>query len=210
MGWFVGGPWNEPAMLHPGDAVDSSALIVLLPRRDMAVVVLVNASNELIVPGNPAAISRMERNAVDVLIGAPVETGASVRRFYAIFDGVVALLLAGALVALFRALRDARRRRVPRHRIRAWAAVLARAAATALLLGYPMLTGYGWAAMRAWHLDLALALALVGGVMLAATVARVVWLWRTRAGAARPRPSLPAEELPAPTPPVEAFAGSSR
>ena len=191
MGWFVGGPWNEPALLHPGDAADSSSLMVLLPRRRMAVVTLVNASNELSVPGNPFAVPRMERNAVDVLLGAPVRTGTSVHRFYVIFDLVVALLLATAVMALVRAVRAAKRRRPPRHRRRAMAGVAARAVLAALALGYPMLTGYGWEAMGYWHPDLALALALLGGVTLAATVARAVWLQRSRWAAAREEPAAP-------------------
>ncbi len=193
MGWFVGGPWKEPALLHPGDAADSSSLMVLLPRQDTAVVTLVNASNELVVPGNPYAIPRMQRNVVDVVLGAPVETGTSVFRFYIIFDVLVALFLGAAVVALIRAVRDARRRRTPRHRVRAVAGVPARAALAALVLGYPALIGYGWTGMRYWHPDLALALALVGGVVLATAVTRVVWLVRSRGAESQAPPARPSE-----------------
>ena len=47
MGWFVGGPWSEPALLHPGNAPDSSAMIVLLPQRGWAVAGATNATNEI-------------------------------------------------------------------------------------------------------------------------------------------------------------------
>lgn len=151
-------------------------------------------------PGNPYAIPRMQRNVVDVVLGAPVETGTSVRRFYIIFDVLVALLLAAAVVALIRAVRDARRRRPPRHRVLAVVGVPARAALAALVLGYPALIGYGWTAMGYWHPDLALALALVGGVVLATAVARVVWLLRTRASAPQAPPAQPAEAGLRPSP----------
>jgi hypothetical protein len=210
MGWFVGGPWKEPAVLHPGDAADSSALMVLLPRRKVAVITLVNASNELIVPGNPYAISRMQRNAVDVVLGAPANAGTSVRRFYIIFDLLVALLLAVAVASLARAVRAAKRRRPPRHRLRAAAGVPARVALAALALGYPALIGYGWTAMRYWHPDLALALALLGGLLLATAVVRVVWLLRSRVGAGPAPPPRPAEadSRPSPQPEVAGVARS--
>lgn len=193
MGWFVGGPWREPAVLHPGDAADSSSLMVLLPKRGMAVLTLTNASNELAVPGNPFAISRMQRNAVDVLLGAPVNTGTSVHRFYVYVDLVLILLLIAAVVGLVRALSSVRQARTSRHRRRSMAAVLLRLVLAALALGYPILIGFGWTAMRYWHPDLALALAAIGVTVLATAALRLAWLLRTRPGAtqdaARPEAS---------------------
>ena len=78
MGWYVGGPWSEPARLHPGRAPDSSSLIVVFPRRDLAVVTLTNAANQLAVPGYPASIDRVERNAVGVLTGVAARAAAGV------------------------------------------------------------------------------------------------------------------------------------
>ncbi len=178
MGWFVGGPWDEPAVLHPGDTVDSSSLVVLLPRRRTAVVTLVGASQELPVPGNPAAITRLQRNAVDVLLGAPVDTGTSARRFALVVDLVLLLLLAAAATALARAVVDLRRRRAARHPGRALVALPLRFVGVALILAYPPLTGLGWGAMRGWHPDLAAALALIALVLFAAAAVRVAWLAR--------------------------------
>jgi CubicO group peptidase (beta-lactamase class C family) len=199
MGWFVGGPWKEPAVLHPGDAADSSSLMVLLPKRDMAVVTLTNASNELAVPGNPFAISRMQRNAVDVLLGAPVNTGTSVHRFYVYVDLVLIMLLAAAAVGLVRALRGVRQARPPRHRRRSMAGVPLRLVVAALALGYPVLIGVGWTAMRVWYPDLALALAALGAMLLATAALRLAWLLRARPGAVAP-PRSPPGELDRPGP----------
>ena len=99
MGWYVGGPWSEPAQLHPGRAPDSSAMIVMFPRRDLAVVTLTNAANELSLPGYPASVDRVERNAVDALIGDPIDTGTSLHRYYLYLDLIALALLAAAGMA---------------------------------------------------------------------------------------------------------------
>jgi CubicO group peptidase (beta-lactamase class C family) len=180
MGWFDGGPWKEPAILHPGDAADSSSLMVLFPSRDVAVVTLANTSNELPVPGNPAAITRMQRNAVDVLLGEPVNRGTSVHRFYFWFDVVAALLLAAALLGLARAVLALRGRLAPHHRVRAIIGIPGRIVLAAVVLGYPALIGVGWTALRSWHTDLALTLVIIGAVILSTALVRLVWLLRTR------------------------------
>ena len=180
MGWFVGGPWDEPAVLHPGDAVDSSSMLVLLPERGVGVATLVNASNELPVPGNPAAIPRTQRNAVDALIGEPVSAGVSVRTFYVIFDVAVLLLLCLSAFALYRAVVDARRARPPAHRGLAMAAIPVWLVAAGFFIFYPAIVGYGSAAMLAWHPDLAVSVWLIGALLAGVLVARVVWLARTR------------------------------
>ena len=95
MGWFVGGPWREPVVFHPGNTPDSSAMITVVPGRGTAVATLMNLSHELPVPGNPSAPDRMSRNVVDSLLGEAVDTGPSTTRFYLVFD-LIALLLVGA------------------------------------------------------------------------------------------------------------------
>lgn len=119
-------------------------MFVLLPRRGWAVATLMNAGNEMDIPGNPSAMDRTSRNAVDALLGEPVE-GTPLRTFYVFCDLVALVLLAAAWFALYRGVRALRRREPPRHRIRAWTGVVARAAGGALLLGAPALLGVGWA-----------------------------------------------------------------
>jgi CubicO group peptidase (beta-lactamase class C family) len=181
MGWFVGGPWDEPSILHPGDAADSSSLLVLLPERGIGVATVVNASNELPVPGNPAAIPRMERNAVDALIGEPIETGMSVRTFYLIFNLVLAILLGLATFALVRAVLDLKmkRSRAARRPVLAGIAALLWLLAALLFIFYPTLTGFGPDAMRAWHPDLLAAVWVIGALLAAVFACRIVWLVKT-------------------------------
>jgi CubicO group peptidase (beta-lactamase class C family) len=157
MGWYIGGPWSEPAALHPGRAPDSSSLIAVFPRRRLAIVTLTNAANQLAVPGYPASIDRVERNAVDVLLGERVATGTSLKRVYLYFDLVALALLAAAAWGSVRALR-------PRARPRLVGA-LAAAGAGLALLAFPAVT-LGWDAWLLWQPDVATLLAVLGGLLL--------------------------------------------
>ena len=168
MGWFVGGPWKEPALLHPGNTPDSSSMLVLLPRRGWAVATLMNAGNEVEVPGNPAAMDRTSRNAVDALLGEPAE-GTTLRTFYVVFDLVVLLLVALAGFAVYRGVAALRRRERPNHRARAWSGIALRGLGALLLLGAPPLLGIGWPAAFLWMPDLALATLMLGLLVAAAT-----------------------------------------
>lgn len=175
MGWYVGGPWSEPALLHPGRAPDSSAMIVMFPRRDLAAVTLTNAANLVPVPGYPGSVDRVERNAVDVLIGDPVDTGTSLRRFYLYFDLIVIALLAALGWPAVRAARALRARTRPLRRRRAIAGVLTRAAAGGLLLALPALT-LGWQVALLWHPDLSAVVVLAGALLLVTAALRLALL----------------------------------
>jgi CubicO group peptidase (beta-lactamase class C family)/membrane protease YdiL (CAAX protease family) len=165
MGWFVGGPWQEPALLHPGRDPDSSAMIVLLPRQRLAVVTLANANLELPLPGGASSLQRIARGVVSLLVGEQPSTGIAFARLYVIFDATVVLILAALVWSLARLLR--RRRQL----VRGWrlATRMLRAAAEAavglLLLAAPVLVGQGWAGAMLWWPDLALVLLAVGGLL---------------------------------------------
>ena len=177
MGWYVGGPWSEPAQLHPGRAPDSSAMIVMFPRRDLAVVTLTNAANELTLPGYPASVDRVERNAIDALIGDPVDTGTSLHRFYLYFDLIALALLAAVALPLVRAARALRTRARPRHRWLAIVGVVTRAAGGVLLVALPALA-FGWQASFLFQPDLSVLIALIGGLLLVTAALRLVRLLR--------------------------------
>ena len=96
MGWFVGGPWGEDAALPPRQHARHHHHAQPLPRPGAwRVAVVVNAGNELPVPGNPFIADRVTRNVVHAALGQPVLDLPSMWRFYAVFD-LVALLLLGA------------------------------------------------------------------------------------------------------------------
>ena len=177
MGWYVGGPWSEPAQLHPGRAPDSSAMIVMFPRRDLAVVTLTNAANDLTLPGYPASVDRVERNAVDALIGDRVDTGTSLHRYYLYVDLIALALLAAAAWPVVRAARALRARRRPRHRWLAIAGVVTRAAGGVLLVALPALA-FGWRASFLWQPDVFTLIVLLGTLLLITAALRLARLLR--------------------------------
>lgn len=174
MGWFVGGPWQEPALLHPGRDPDSSAMIVLLPRQRLAVVTLMNASHELPLPGAAGELQRIPRGVVSLLLGERPDPGMSLARFYVAFDTLVALALVAIAWTLIRVLRQRHR---PLGRGRRLAGV-ARGAAEllvgALLVAAPALTGQTYAGAWLWWPDLTVALLAVGGMLASTGVIRIL------------------------------------
>jgi hypothetical protein len=122
--------------------------MVMFPRRDLAVVTLTNAANEL--SGYPGSVDRVERNAVDALIGDPVRTGTSLHRFYLYFDLIALALLAAVAWPVVRAARALRTRTRPRHRWLAIAGVVTPAAGGILLVALPA-PAFGWRASFLWQ-----------------------------------------------------------
>ena len=177
MGWYVGGPWSARAQLHPGRSPDSSALIAVFPDRDLAVVTLTNAANQLSVPGYPASVDRVERNAIDVLIGDPVDTGTSLHRFYLYFDLLALALLAATTWALARAARALRRRQPVRHTKRAIAGIVARVTGGVLLVALPAVA-LGWRAAFLWQPDMSSVLVVLGALLLLTAALRLAALMR--------------------------------
>ena len=202
MGWYVGGPWSEPAQLHPGRAPDSTALMVMFPARDLAVVTLTNAANELSLPGYPASVDRVERNAVDALIGDPIDTGTSLHRFYLYFDLIALALLAALAWSVLRAVRAFRARIRPRRLSLAVAGVLIRAGVGILLVAVPALT-FGWRASFLFQPDLATLFVLMGALVLVTAALRLATLLRHASGGPR---AMGSGTVPAPTESVPALA----
>jgi CubicO group peptidase (beta-lactamase class C family) len=201
MGWYVGGPWSEPALLHPGRAPDSSAMIAMFPRRDLAVVTLTNAANDLTLPGYPASIDRVERNAIDALIGDSVDTGTSLHRYYLYVDLIALALLAAVAWPLVRATRALRTRTRPRHRWLAIAGVVTRAAAGVLLVALPALA-FGWRASFLWQPDVFTVIVLLGALLLVTAALRLATL--VRRSLTSPQEAPVSDTVPAATAPTPA------
>jgi CubicO group peptidase (beta-lactamase class C family) len=157
MGWFVGGPWQEPALLHPGNGPDSSAMIVVLPERGWAVAAVTNATHEL--PGAPPVIDRLNRNVVDLVLGEEPVPANSLGTFYLIFNTAASLLLAAAAWGLVRAIRRYRHRLPSRRPWVTWIGVGGELALALVLALLPIAAGYGWAGAWLWLPDLTLVIA---------------------------------------------------
>lgn len=179
MGWFAGGPWGEDAVFHPGNTPDTTTMLALFPDRGAAVAVVVNAGNELPVPGNPFIADRITRNVVHVALGQPTSDLPSVRRFYVVFDLTILLLLGGAVWGLRRAARTVTSASPPRHPVRGWAGVLVRTLVVGLLIVLPTLS-YGWGGLWTWAPDLALVIAALALLLAAATALRAIGLLGAR------------------------------
>jgi CubicO group peptidase (beta-lactamase class C family) len=179
MGWFVGGPWGEDAIFHPGNTPDTTTMLTLFPDRGLAVAAVVNAGNELPVPGNPFIADRITRNVVHSALGQPVPDLPPIWRFYAIFDLVVLLLIGAAAWGLRQSLRTVTSRSVSGHPVRGWAGVLVRALGVGLLVLVPTLS-YGWGGLGTWAPDLAVVIAALALLLAIAAALRVIGLLRPR------------------------------
>ena len=197
MGWFRGGPWGQVAF-HPGNTPDTSTMLVLAPDQDMAVATVVNAGNEIPVPGNPFIADRVTRNVVHAAFDQPTAALPSVQRFYLVFDLVALALLGLAAWGLLRAARAARAARAggpPQRRGWSWAGVVVRSLAASALVALPM-PSYGWAGAWTWAPDLALVIAALATLLALTAALRLGALIRSRHGA-RQQVVLPArDQLP--------------
>lgn len=179
MGWYVGGPWAEPALVHFGRTPDSGSMTAMVPERKLAVATLVNAANQVPVPGYPAPIDRVQRNVVDTLVGQPVGSGTSLHRFYRYFDLVVLVLLGGAGWLAVRAAQALRHRRRPRRPALAIAGTVAAAVGGLLLAALPVVS-FGWRGWFLWQPDLALTLSLLAGLLFLVALLRAAALVNSR------------------------------
>ena len=146
----------------------------------MAVAVVVNAGNELPVPGNPFIADRITRNVVHSALGQPVPDLPSMWRFYLMFDLVALLLLGAHRVGLLRAVRPSGARHRRGTECAGGLGSLVRALGVGLLVLAPT-SSYGWAGLWTWAPDLAVVIAALA-VLLAATAAlRLIGLLQARA-----------------------------
>ena len=173
MGWFVGGPWQQPALLHPGRDPDSSAMIVLLPRQRLAVVTLANANNELPLPGGASATQRIPRGIVSLLLGEKPEVGTTLTRLYIAFDVAVGLILMAIGWALTRLLRRRHLALTLPRRALGVVRGASEVAFGALLLAVPALSGQGYAGALLWTPDLAVVVLVTGGLLVLMGATRI-------------------------------------
>jgi hypothetical protein len=177
-------------------------MIVMFPRRAMAVVTLTNAANDLTLPGYPASVDRVERNAVDALIGDPVNTGTSLHRYYLYLDLIALALLAALVWGIVRAVRALRTGTRPERRWLAIAGVATRAGAGALLVALPALS-FGWRASFLWQPDVFTVIVLIGALLLVTAALRLARLVRR---SPTPAPQGPVSDtMPADTDPTPAL-----
>lgn len=181
MGWFLGGPWGSEVTFHPGNTPDTSTLLLISPAQDMAVATVVNAANEIPVPGNPFITDRVTRDVAHAALGQPAAGLPSLQGFYLVFDLVALVLLGSAVWGLLRAARAAVAPRRERRRARRWVGVVVRTLTATALVALPQ-SSYGWAGVWTWAPDLATVIAALVVVLVLTAVLRLITLVRTRDG----------------------------
>jgi CubicO group peptidase (beta-lactamase class C family) len=176
-GWFVGRFGAAPdARWHLGQLPSFTAWMILLPDTGQAVVMLINAGSQMELGGGNSVLSRLPQGVVNLLRNERPPTGTSIRRFYAIFNSVVVIVLGASIWLIVWVARS----RLPV--LAGGAATWSSAAAIApmvgglglnavLLLGVPMAIGTNWRTMSLFAPDLAVAMGTVS--ILSMTVAAV-------------------------------------
>jgi CubicO group peptidase (beta-lactamase class C family) len=164
-GWFVG-PFGAAAdaRWHLGSLSSFAAWMVLMPETKQAVVLLINANNELPVGDINAALSRLPIGVINLMRGQPPPTGPNIRSAYLVFDAVI-VLVAAALAAL--AWWAAR----PRRRV-IWPALMLLVAAGLALL--PRSVGLSASMLWQFAPDLMLAVGLFIALLAAPVVVRLI------------------------------------
>jgi CubicO group peptidase (beta-lactamase class C family) len=171
-GWFVG-PFGAAtdARWHLGSLSSFAAWMVLMPETKQAVVLLINANNELPLGNINAALSRLPIGVVNLLRGQPPPTGPSIRGAYLVFDAVIVVLTA-ALAALAWWAAKKRRRAI-------WPALTGLVALSLALL--PQWAGLSAPMLWQFAPDLLLAVGLFVALL---AVPALVWAWRRTVRAA--------------------------
>ncbi|HEY8447888.1 MAG TPA: serine hydrolase domain-containing protein [Thermomicrobiales bacterium] len=184
MGWFVG-PFGaaQDARWHLGELPYFNAWMVLLPERNLGVVVLINAGSQLEFFEANEVMSRIPLGVVNILEGAAPHEGRGLTSFYVAFDLIVLAFVAVQLLALLRLVRGPLT--LARPATAGQTLSLLRQTAPLvwevglgllLLIGWPAITGMGWRGSWMSFPDLTLVLLVVAGLWLATAIVRVLRL----------------------------------
>lgn len=192
MGWFSGPFGEESALWHLGELPAFNAWMVLLPESDQAVVVLINASNQIGLAGSNEVFSRIPIGITNLLTGHEPPTGLGLTRFYVFFDlivlGIVAVLVWRLLQLYRRPLTVNFRPRSLRnlmHVLQSTVPLLWEfGLSLVILFGYPTLAGLGWQGAFWAVPDLSLVLLALAGLWLLTGMLRVYKLIRGLTGSA--------------------------
>ncbi|MDQ2683472.1 MAG: beta-lactamase family protein [Chloroflexota bacterium] len=113
MGWFAGEfGAAQDARWHLGELPYFNSWAVMLPERNLGVVVMINAGSQMEFFGANQVFSRIPIGVVNILVGAETPGGISLASFYYGFDLVTGLILA---VLVWRLVTLLRIRRPVRH-----------------------------------------------------------------------------------------------
>ena len=180
MGWFVGDVNDVPAVFHQGETFNYHANIVLIPRSNQGVVVLMNAENsqDLFFRGRMGSLAAGVASLLEDQEPPPPPSGTGLFVVYAAVFGAICLQVTGMIVSAIRL----RRRRVPTGRfgpkLRTGAALACNLAwALLVLVLLPRQLGAPLSTLAHGLPDFAYALMASGVVALVWSVVRPVWAY---------------------------------
>lgn len=106
MGWVVGTLKGEPVIWHGGDTANYHADVILVPKRQLGIVILANVNNALIQADQLGKIGRIAAGVTRMALGfRPADDVLSANTFYLIFDALALLFLILQTLSLIRLFR---------------------------------------------------------------------------------------------------------
>ena len=180
MGWFVGPVNGIPAIFHQGETFNYHSNIVLIPKRDQGVVVLMNAENslDLFVRGRMGTVAEGVASLLQGQQPPSPPSNTGIFLVYAALLGLIVLQVGG----MIRSVAALRRRRIPTGRfgwkLRTGVGLVVNLAWAVLVLvlvpkqlGVPLLT------LAQGLPDVAYALLVSGLVAVGWSILRTVWAY---------------------------------
>jgi hypothetical protein len=180
MGWVISSA-GEPAIWHGGDTANFHSDLIILPRKQLGIVVLMNVNGNLAMRTNAQGV--IAQGVQRLLLGQQPPARSTFRQRYLVFDAALALCSALVLWSLVRLLRG--RNQPMRRRFLSLLAGLVLpllweiALPVWLLIGFPFLAGAPWSLSLLYFPDLGYWLVVVC-ILLLATGSLRLGLARTR------------------------------
>ncbi len=202
MGWFAGRFGEvEDARWHLGELPAFNSWMVLIPERDLGLVVMINAGNQIEIASANEVFSRIPIGVANLLSGDQPPAGSSITRFYAVFNTVVLAFVALQVLSLVRLVRKQIGDVEGFGMVRFVTPLIWEIGLGVLILaGWPLVIQTGWRGSWMSFPDLTIVLIVVAVIFLGTALIRMrkLWLlvrWRQPSYSARAGTQIPAQGL---------------
>jgi hypothetical protein len=205
MGWINGPSAGVPAIWHDGNNFDASTRLLIEPQTHWGMILLMNANNLIPVDGANTALTSLADGVTRLLVGQTPQASTSLNTFYLIFDSILVVLSALAVLPLLRLRRwsrkfEQRQQRRPQFLRLALRLTWDVALPVAILLGASLFASLlgatswywillGWPDLGSWILAIC-ALLLLTAICRAVLAIRILRHTAAQRSAVTPSPSL--------------------
>ncbi len=110
MGWFVGPINGIPAVHHQGETFNFHANMILLPDRELGIVVLINGENSMDLLFGAARIADISKGVASLLVGQKPPTPAANTTVWVVYGVLIGLIIVQVL-GVIRSARNLQRQR---------------------------------------------------------------------------------------------------